>query len=175
MSLEILQGNLIEASTDAILLTIDGTNKGNYGGSVTRGFARKWPEVWEEIEDDLPFPLPLGRIFTMEPSTDCDFDLVIVASTLHHQDTLSESAKKGVVRTAMHEAIRTTSSHKLNSIATSVMTGGWRLSQEEAFLAMSEGYESAIQTGIHIKLGIYVLDEAQFQRITSFARGLGFR
>ena len=50
------------------MLTIDGTNRGRYGGSITLAFARKWPEVWEEIEDELPFPLPLGEVYTMKPS-----------------------------------------------------------------------------------------------------------
>jgi len=104
------------------MLTIDGTNRGRYGGSITLAFARKWPEVWEEIEDELPFPLPLGEVYTMKPSCDCD--LITIASTLHHQNTLSESAKKSVVRTALQEAIHSTSSHNLNSIGTSVMTGG---------------------------------------------------
>jgi len=40
---------------------------------------------------------------------------------------------------------------------------------------MSEGYEAAIQSEINVQLEIYVLDAVQFQRLTSFSRGLGWR
>jgi len=174
MPLEILQGNLLDASTDAIILQIDGVKR-NMEGNIARSFARKWPDAWEEIEDEIPYPLSLGRICTIELSNECGFRFVIVASTLHHQDTLSEGAKKSVVRTALQNALQAAAKHNIGSIGSAIMTGGWRLSQESALMAMSEGYEGALRLGLTITLSIYILDAADFQRLNDFFRSLGWK
>ncbi|MBN2285862.1 MAG: hypothetical protein JXI43_05400 [Tissierellales bacterium] len=174
MPLEILHGNLLDASTDAIILQIDGVKRGTEG-NIARSFAQKWPDAWEEIEDEIPYPLPLGRICTVEPASECGFRFVIVASTLHHQDTLSESAKKSVVRSVVQDALQAAAKHNIGSIGSGIMTGGWRLSQESAFMAMSEGYDAALRPGQNISLNIYVLDAADFQKLNDFARSLGWR
>ena len=128
MGLRIIHGNVLDAKADALIITIDGAKKG-MEGNIARAFARRWPELWAEIEDEVPYPLPLGEVFDYEPSSECPFRILLTASTLNHMDSLTESAKKGIVRTALDNAITAASDYGMKSIATAIMTGGWRLSQ----------------------------------------------
>lgn len=172
MGLRILHGNVLDAKTDSIVLTIDGLAQGMEGG-IARAFAKKWPEAWEEIECEIPYPMTLGEVIGVEPSSGFPFLLVMIASTLHHKDTLTESDKKGVVRTAIIEAMHIASGYDIKSIAAPVMSGGWRLSPSSAFMAMVEAYEEFLQKGKDLSLHIYVLDTRQYETISSIARGMG--
>jgi O-acetyl-ADP-ribose deacetylase (regulator of RNase III) len=174
MGLRIFQGNVLDAKADALIITIDGAKKG-MEGNIARAFARRWPEIWAEIEEEIPYPLPLGEVFEYEPASESPFRLILVASTLNHKDTLTESEKKSIGRTALDNAITAAAGHGVKSIATAIMTGGWRLSQQSAFLSMTEGYEMALQAGNEIALAIYVLDANQYETIQSIARGMGWQ
>lgn len=171
--LRIIQGNVLDARSDALIITIDGAKKG-MEGNIARGFARRWPELWGEVEAEIPYPLPLGEVFEYEPASEGPFNLILIAATLNHKDTLSESEKKGIVRTALCNSITTAAVYGIKSIATTIMTGGWRLSQQSAFLAMTDGYEMASQAGSVIALDIYILDTNQHETILSIAQSMGW-
>lgn len=142
-------------------------------GGIARAFAKRWPEAWDEIECEIPYPMTLGEVIGVETSPESPFRLVMIASTLHHKDTLSESDKKGVVRTALIEAMHIASGYGIRSIAAPVMSGGWRLSPSSAFIAMIDAYEEFIQNGKDVSLYIHVLDTRQYEIISSIARGVG--
>lgn len=174
MGLKVLHGNVIEAQADALIITIDGAKKG-MEGNIARAFARKWPDIWSDIEEEIPYPLPLGEVFDYEPASGCPFRLILIASTLNHKDTLTESAKKGIVRTALHNAMTLSADYGIKSIVSAIMTGGWRLSQQSAFLAMTEGFEMALQACRDTALEIYILDQSQYDAISTMSRGMGYR
>jgi hypothetical protein len=174
VSLKVIKGNVLDAQADALIIAIDGAKKG-MEGNIARAFALRWPEIWTEIEDEILYPLPLGDVFDYEPGSDCPFRLILIASTLNHKDTLTESAKKGIVRTALHNAVTLSAGYGIKSIATAIMTGGWRLSQQSAFLAMTEGYEMILQSGKDIAVDIYIMDREQFETVESIARGMGWK
>jgi hypothetical protein len=67
MSLLIKYGSVLEAKTDAVILTIDGSAKG-MEGNIERAFARKCPDVWKELEDKIPYSLGYGEVFDWEAS-----------------------------------------------------------------------------------------------------------
>ena len=120
--------------------------------------------------------MPLGRVFDYEPSSECPFRLILLASTLHHKEILSESAKKGIIRSAMEEAIHTAGQYDAQRVATAVLKGGWRFSRtEDAFIAMSEGCDRALQKWPVIHLDIYVYDQGDYDNISSLARSIGWR
>ena len=98
MNLSVIHGNVLDANAGGLIITIDGSQRG-MEGNIARIFAQKWPEVWEEIEDEVPYPLPLGDVYDYKPSSKIPFQLLLIASTLHHRDTLSETAKKSIIRT----------------------------------------------------------------------------
>jgi O-acetyl-ADP-ribose deacetylase (regulator of RNase III) len=173
MGIRIIQGNVLDAKADAAIITIDGAKKG-MEGNIARAFARRWPELWTEIEEEIPYPLPLGEVFEYEPTAESPFRLILIAATINHRETLTEPEKKGIVRTALGNAISAATGCGIKSIATAIMTGGWRLSQQSAFLAMTEGYEMALQEGKEIALDIYIIDANQYGIIHSIARGMGW-
>ena len=88
---------------------------------------------------------------------------------------LSETAKKSIIRTAFSKAIRLAVSHNLESLATALMTGGWRLSYQAAFLAMTEGFDTALHARHDINVALYIIDSNQYETIKGIAVGLGFR
>jgi O-acetyl-ADP-ribose deacetylase (regulator of RNase III) len=133
--IEIAQGDVLSSKADAIVLTIDGAKRG-MEGNIARGFARRWPDAWMEIEDEIRYPIPLGRSIAVCPENDSGFRLVLIASTLNHIDTLNESQKTAIVRSALSEAILLAKRHHARRIATAPMTGGWRLEMAPALSAM---------------------------------------
>lgn len=174
MGISIIHGNVLDAENDALILTIDGTKKG-MEGNIARQFAKKRPEVWAELEDEISYPLPLGQVFDYEPVSECPFKLLLVASTLAHMGNLTEHYLKSIVRTAFDEALTRATEYNISKIASAVMSGGWRLKPQAAFLAMMDGYESAARNGIEIVTEIYLPDQPQYLHIKALAESMGWR
>jgi len=174
MSLRIFNGNVLDAKADAIILTVDGSAKG-MEGNIARAFARRWPESWSELEDEIPYPLPLGEVFDYAPSSECAFRLILIASTLHHKDAFTGAFKKGVVKTALENAISLASGYGIKTIATALMSGGWRLSRSSAFMAMVEGYAAILQKGKDTSIDIYIQDNQHYESIKSLAHSIGIK
>ncbi len=59
MPICLVYGDVFDAVADGLLLTIDGAKKG-MEGNVARAYARRWPDAFEEIEYEIPYPLPLA-------------------------------------------------------------------------------------------------------------------
>jgi predicted adenylyl cyclase CyaB len=135
MPIDICVGNVLDTDADAILLTIDGARKG-MGGNLALAFARRWPDAFMEIEDQIQYPVPLGRTILVRPKSDCPFEYVLVATTLHHLDILDEVAKLATIRCALLEMVRLAQRHKIRRIACTTMTGGWRLANRTALTCM---------------------------------------
>jgi O-acetyl-ADP-ribose deacetylase (regulator of RNase III) len=173
MNLKIFQGDVLEAEADAILMTIDGSAKG-MEGNICAQFKRRWPEVWEEIDGEMKYPLALGNVFDYEPVCESPFRLILLASTLHHRDMMSENEKKHTVKTALENTIRIAVSFEAKELATGILRGGWRLSDETAFIAMADACESAAQKGLNINLGIYIPEPKTYELISSIAGSVGW-
>lgn len=133
--IEIIQGDVLSSNADAVILAIDGVKRG-LEGNIARSYARRWPDAWMEIEDEIRYPLRLGRTVAIRPENDSGFPLVLVASTLNHVDTLNEQGKAAIVRSALSEAIQLAIRQRVHHLATAPMTGGWRLELEPALAAM---------------------------------------
>ncbi|MBI5847176.1 MAG: hypothetical protein HZB31_04380 [Nitrospirae bacterium] len=174
MAVSIINGNVLEAQADALILTIDGARKG-MEGNIARQFSRKWPEVWAELEDEISYPLPLGQVFDYEPVSECPFKLLLIASTLVHMGNLTEYYLKGIVRTAFEEALTRAAEYNVSKVASAVMSGGWRLKPQAAFLSMTDGYESATRNGSKIGIEIYLPDQQQYLHIKALAESMGWR
>ena len=70
MPLVLQLGDLLGARTDAILLAVDGMARNKpdparpirggkeiLGGNLASQFARRWPEDWEDLQLEIPFPI----------------------------------------------------------------------------------------------------------------------
>lgn len=169
MPISLRVGNVLDATADALILTIDGAKRG-LEGNLARAFARRWPEAFEEIEDQIKYPVSLGRVVPTRPESDCAFSLVLVAATLHHIDVLSENQKTSLVATAFRDALTLVARGSARSIATAVMTGGWRLPKETAIRAMLETYRAFDRPDASMKLSIYVLSESDSSLVSAIAK-----
>lgn len=137
--LEIITSNILETPANALLLTIDGSKRG-MEGNLARQFERRWPEDWTDMQRDIPYPIPLGRTVAVPWDGDCPWQWLLFASTLHHLDVISDYEKQSVVRNAFFEALVHCQRHRICSLATTVLRGGWRLQIELAFSAMRDAW-----------------------------------
>jgi O-acetyl-ADP-ribose deacetylase (regulator of RNase III) len=174
MKLLVRHGDLFDSDASALVLTIDGAAAG-MEGNTARQFARRWPDDWEEIAGDVDYPIPLGRVSDHEPSYDCPFELVILASTLEHRRTLSPQQKKSVVATAIEETVRLAARQGVPSVAIGVMSGGWRLTADQALVAMVEGLERSGPAAATVELHVHAKNPGDHEMLASLAEGLGFR
>lgn len=174
MSLQIVKGNLLEAQSKSIVLTIDGSAEG-MEGNIARLFDRKWSDAWEFIEDEMIYPLSLGSVNIIEVDEDieCDFNYIFVASTLHHKDTLSKQDMQNVIYNAFVNIVQTASTNKITSVATAVMAGGWRLKAPEAFRCMLEAYKSIQLSLSYVPIiQIYTISDEDFENFLHMAKDL---
>ena len=169
--LRIIQGNILGSDAGAIVLTMDGAHQG-LEGNIARAFAQRWPEAFAVVEAHVPYPLPLGKGFAVHLEEECPFGWVIVASTLHHVDSLDDEAKVAVVRRAMINVLTCAALQRMTSVAAAVMTGGWRLSLSDAVAAMLDGYAAVAPQCPGVTLNIHVLDSADASTIRSVAQRL---
>lgn len=174
MFLNILQGNVLDSDSDAIVLTVDGSTKG-MEGNISRQFSLRWPNVWQDIQNEMTKPIPLGRVAEFETVSDCPFRLVLLASTLHHREVLSDAAKQGIIRDATERSLVIASKYNIEKVASAIMIGGWRMSMQKAFLSMLEGYESARQKNINTDLDVYMLQASDYKNIRALACNIGWR
>gem|GEM_PF-907623 len=135
--ISIVEGDVLTSGADAVLLTIDGAKRG-LEGNIARAYARRWPDAWMEIEDTIRYPVPLGRCVAVLPESESPSRLVLLASTLHHLDVMSDSQKAGIVRSTLGEAINLSFRHRTTHLATAVLTGGWRMEFGTALEAMMD-------------------------------------
>ena len=163
MPIQILKGNTLDAQADALILTIDGGRRG-MEGNVARAFARRWPEVFEEIDEQIQYPVPLGRTVAARTDSDCPFRTILFASTLHHLDVLSETQKAAIISSALREAVSLALKHRCRSVATAVMTGGWRLPFEAALDSMLKTLEPYASSETLPNILIHVLTEADWAK-----------
>jgi O-acetyl-ADP-ribose deacetylase (regulator of RNase III) len=170
MPVRILRGNVLDASADALILTMDGVRRG-MGGTVAHAFARRWPEAFDEIEDQIAYPVPLGRTVATWPTSECAFPLVLMAATLHHLGMLPDSQKAGVVASALGEALSLAVQHRRYTIATAVMTGGWRLPLARALGTMLDASQFLAREDAAVLLVIHVLDDEAVARVVAASRG----
>ena len=169
-----MQGNVLDAGANAIILTIDGTAWG-MEGNLCRQFALRWPEVWQEIQDEISQKIPLGKVIEFEPVTDCSFQLILLASTLHYREVLSDAAKQGIIRDATEKSLKLAAKYSINTVAAPLMVGGWRLTLQSAFISMIDGYEFARRNNINANLDIHILQPNDYEIILSLANNIGWR
>jgi hypothetical protein len=174
MALNILQGNVLDAKAEAIILTIDGAAKG-MEGNLSREFASRFPGVWNEIQNKIEYPVPLGSVIEYETAGKCAFRLVLLATTLNHLEMISDPARQGIICDVTEKSLNIAAKYKINAIASPVLTGGWRLTMQKAFLSIVDGFERARQNGITANLDIHIMNMNHYKNIKSLAQNIGWR
>lgn len=172
MTIRIYKGDVLDARADSLLLTVDGERKG-LQGNIACAFARRWPDAFEEIAAQIAYPLPLGRAVLIRAETDCPFQAVLFASTLHHLEVLSEAERARVTGMALQEAIGLARRHGMRSLASAVMAGGWRLPFDSALGVMLATAGHLTHSEVAFDLLICVRSEAEYASAVSIADGKG--
>ena len=149
MPLELVNGDVLAQSTDAVLLTVDGLKRG-LEGNVARQFERQWPDDWQLMQRDVHYPIALGRTVAVPWDGDCPWQLVLFASTLNHLEILSNRQKLEVVRSSLSEALRLCVRHGVRSLASVVLQGGWRLNSDDALQEMRAAYSMSGCPGVRL-------------------------
>lgn len=165
MTIRICHGNIFESKAGAIILTIDGARAG-MEGNITRQFGRLYPDAWEDLERDISYPIRLGgaKIYPISRDLGCRFSHCIIASTLHHLELMSTQEKLSVVRSCLSSSMRLATTSGIRSICTPILSGGWRLTIEEALDEMLTTYLHPSQSPT-VYLLVYIRDAKDFQCI----------
>lgn len=174
MPVQIVHGNVLDALADALVPTMDGARRG-MEGNVARAFARRWPNAFADIEEQIAYPVPLGRTIGVRPESECPFPMVLMASTLHHIDVLSDARKANVIKRALGEALSIAVRYQRRTVATAVMTGGWRLPFDQALSAMLDAARSLGREDTAVSLAIHVLGEREVAEAKTLASTKGIR
>jgi hypothetical protein len=83
----------------------------------------------------------------------CDLDPCI------HLEVLTDKQKAGIVTSALSEAVGLAMRHRVRSLASAVMTGGWRLPFGAALDAMLDCLGSLVRPDAPLTFVLYVLTE----------------
>jgi len=169
--LQLLHTNVLDATADALLLTIDGQARG-LRGNVAHSFQRRWPEDYADFEAQLCFPIPLGAAVRIDADTDSPWRTIIFVSTLHHLETLDDDDRHRVIRNGLLSALDIAARTGLRTLATTVMKGGWRLTTPAAYRTMHETWQgSALHRGGGSLL-VCCLDAAEYRSLVDAHRGI---
>ena len=166
MAFQLIKGSVLDADADALVLTMDGARPG-MEGNIARAFERRWPDAYGEVSEQIRHPVPLGRTIPTVAESPIPFKLVLWASTLHHEHVLSDAEKTSIVANALNEAVRLAIQHRCRSIATAVMTGGWRVSFDEALQVMLRTLGPSASNQFMPTVSIYVLSGREWERAQS--------
>lgn len=168
MNIQFINNNIFSGKEQAIILTIDGLAQG-MEGNIARAFARLYPECWEELNFDIEYPIPLGQSRLYEIDKDLAEDenspyrYVLLASTLHHLETLDNQQKIQVISQALTSALSLATQKSIKQLATAVLSGGWRLPEMDALHAMVKAYQQLRGVNQHIPtLNIYMMEKAKY-------------
>lgn len=168
MNIQFIHNNIFSGKEQAVILTVDGLAQG-MEGNIARSFARRYPECWEELSLDIQYPIALGqsRLYTIDEGLaedeNCPYRYVLLASTLHHLETLDNQQKVQVISQALTSALSLASSKGITQMATAVLSGGWRLPEMDALTAMVTAYEQLRQVNQQIPtLNIYIMEKAKY-------------
>lgn len=171
-------GNVLDAKSDAIFLTVDGelvasspkANDRRYG-NVANAFTRRWPDV---LENERWFPLRYGNVYAIEPDEECGcrFKLVILASVLphpHNDQVLQSKSLKTAICSAIKSMVKEVSEYGLKSCAMGLIKCGWRMSAQDALMITVEALDSTDVRESGVTVEVYVNDPKEYDLLSAIA------
>ena len=159
MPIRIQQGDVLDASAQALLVTVspDGIAEIQPGegtdrilGNVARQFRTRWPSAWDEVERALWEAQEQGELDLLRPGgtylvdlddSDCTFGRLEMISTLSHD---SDADQRSLARLALRRGLAELLSEGISDIATTLPAGGWRLGLEAAFRELGMAFRGAL-------------------------------
>jgi hypothetical protein len=170
MELIIKQGNILNAHAEGLIITLDGNARG-LEGNLARQFKARFPEQWGDIENELNFPIPLGRSDYAEAPQPFSFKFIFAVSILDHLNLIGWDKMPSIIRNALYEVCAKAQKLKINTIASLPLTGGFRLSASKALQVMVEVLDEF--PGYHAQIEIYVIEMKDYEYLSNIARSFG--
>lgn len=175
-------GNVLDAKSDAIFLTVDGEmvvasekqNDRRYG-NIANSFTRRWPGV---LDSERWYPLRYGDIHVIEPDEEygCPFRLVVLASVLphpHNGQGLNGNSLKTAVGRALQCMVDELLELGLSSCAMGLLKCGWRMDAKEALRITVDALNSPGASNSGVSVQVYVNDASAYEMLNSYAVSLG--
>ena len=182
VNLKLTYGNVLDANTDAILLTVDGEmvvasekqNDRRYG-NIANAFTRRWPGV---LESERWYPLRYGDIHVIEPDEDydCAFRLVVLASVLphpHNGQTLNSNPLNAAAGRVLQGLVNELYELGLSSCAMGLLKCGWRMDAKEALRITVAALAASKSMNSRVAVQVYVNDDKEYELLTAYASTLG--
>jgi hypothetical protein len=133
------KGDVLKASAEGLLVTIDGIST-DYVGRIARQFIRSIGEdEWENLREELKAPTPIGTIQILnlkELGVESTFDYLFVASFLDHQGESNRSTRPTIAYDVISNVLKKGKQLGVKRIASALLTGGWRVTPEVALKSM---------------------------------------
>lgn len=172
MELRIINQNILYSESEAIIFPIDGSRKG-LEGNIAREYSKLHSKEWKIIEDSVNYPLGLGNVSTVQLN-ETNHKIVILASILNHIETIDTKTYERVVYNSFRDSLLEAKKHHIKTIATPLLSGGWRLDPLRAFVVMSNTLEFTLKSDDKILVYLCIKDKNMFNKISSLAKNLGW-
>lgn len=183
--LRIIDADILDSTTDAIMLPIDGMLPANANarlvdrslGRIARAFSTRYRdcELADEIESQIEFPVPLGSAAQLELPPGSNFRFALLLSILaHHGDHTSEAMLRTAASSALAHALRLCDSLSISTVSVPLLKGGWRISSSLAMTLMLDVLAHA-QTREPLDVVVCILNEPDaVVAMRELARTFGF-
>ena len=147
-----LEGNILDATADAIILTIDGSSAKSMG-SVAAQMVERLKRDWRTAEEDIEFPIPLGNIKIMTVyEGSVAFRHVFLLSAIDYDEQVTPRQRQEFVQKGLIRALTTAAAMGLKSVACPHMRFGWRVSDAEMAQTMLKTHELCEDNGITLTI-----------------------
>lgn len=173
MPLILRHTSIFQQCNGLLILPVDGIGVG-HEGALGRKYIDLFPEDWQHISQKVQYPIPLGNSKFVPYPQGRGYDYLLLVSLLNHTEQVSRSDFKGFVINAVRQAMNLADGFEIQRVASVVLRGGWRISLDEAFMAMLDAYDHTFSFAKRIQFEIHETDPAKFERIDGLARSLGW-
>jgi len=170
MLVELVHGDIVKSTDDAVIITVDGAAKG-LEGNISRQFKQVYGEDWEIVEESFAFPISLGCSAYVETDPPIPNKIVFAASILDHRNVVNRHQMPGVVRSALSEIFETAVGLRLESISCPLLKGGWRMDAITALKVMVAVSDDFLT--YHGILRIYILERTEYEQAVGYGQSFG--
>lgn len=149
------EGNILDVDADAIIVTVDGSSVDSMG-SIASQLRRRMGDAWDDIEDQLEFPIPLGNIqiatitetINEDAQEPVNFKHVFFLSVLDHLQEVQASQRPEIVRKGLVRALEVAAQLGLKTVASPLLRCGWRVTEDMAHKIMRSADELCAGNGV---------------------------
>lgn len=140
-------GDLMDATADALVVTVDGSKKGATSSTSVSAEKRLGEAEWEYAMHYSDFPIPFGDFRHVE--IDYQVSHLYLVSIIDHLGEL-KGLRYLVAKEALVKVLRHANSLGLTSVACPLLTCGWRLAEGQAQQLMQSASEACPDVNVHV-------------------------